>query len=53
MLVIKCFRSRKLEGEYRTLYKELPDDESKFYQYFSREAISTVVKIGYGKCSIS
>jgi len=30
MWVNKCFRSRKLEGEY----KELADDEIKFYQYF-------------------
>ena len=30
----KCFRSRKSEGEYWTLYKELADDEMKFYQYF-------------------
>jgi hypothetical protein len=34
MWVYKCFRSRKLEGEYWTLYKELADDEIKFYQYF-------------------
>jgi hypothetical protein len=34
MWVHKCFRSRKLEGEYWTLYKELADDEIKFYQYF-------------------
>jgi hypothetical protein len=30
----KCFRSRKSEGEYWTLYKELADDELKFCQYF-------------------
>ena len=30
----KCFRNRKLEGEYWALYKELADDEMKFYQYF-------------------
>jgi len=34
MWVRKCFRSRKSEGEYWTLYKELADDEIKFYQYF-------------------
>jgi hypothetical protein len=34
MWVHKCFRNRKLEGEYWTLYKELADDEMKFYQYF-------------------
>jgi hypothetical protein len=34
MWVHKCFRSRKSEGEYGTLYKELADDEMKFYQYF-------------------
>jgi len=34
MWVRKCFRSRKSEGEYGTLYKELADDEMKFYQYF-------------------
>jgi hypothetical protein len=32
--VHKCFRNRKLEGECWTLYKELADDEMKFYQYF-------------------
>jgi hypothetical protein len=32
--VHKCFRSRKSEGEYWTLYKELADDELKFYWYF-------------------
>jgi hypothetical protein len=34
MWVHKCFRNRKLEGEYWTLYKELGADEMKFYQYF-------------------
>ena len=34
MWVHKCFRSRKSQGEYWTLYKELTDDELKFYQYF-------------------
>ena len=34
MWVHKYFRSRKWEGEYWTLYKELADDEMKFYQYF-------------------
>jgi hypothetical protein len=29
MWVHKCFRSRKLEGEY----KDLADDQIKFYQY--------------------
>jgi hypothetical protein len=28
----KCFRSRKSEGEYWTLYKDLVDDEMKFYR---------------------
>jgi hypothetical protein len=28
------FHSRKSEGEYWTLYKELADDEMKFSQYF-------------------
>jgi hypothetical protein len=32
--VHKCFRSRKSEGEYWTLYKELAD-EIKFYQHFT------------------
>ena len=32
--VHKCFRNRKSEGEYWTLYKELADNEMKFYQYF-------------------
>jgi hypothetical protein len=34
MWVHKCFRSRKSEGEYWTVYKELADDEMKCYQYF-------------------
>jgi hypothetical protein len=34
MWVHKCFRSRKSEEEYWTLYKELANDEVKFYQYF-------------------
>ena len=34
MWVHKFSRSRKSEGEYWTLYKELADDETKFYQYF-------------------
>jgi hypothetical protein len=34
MWVHKCFRNRKSEGKYWTLYKELADDEMKFYQYF-------------------
>jgi hypothetical protein len=29
----KFFRSRKSEGEYWTLYKELADDEIKFYHH--------------------
>ena len=32
MWVHKCFRNRKSEGEYWTLYKLA--DEMKFYQYF-------------------
>jgi len=34
MWVHKCFRNRKSEREYWTLFKELADDEMKFYQYF-------------------
>jgi hypothetical protein len=34
MWVHKRFRNRKSEGEYWTLYKELADEEIKFYQYF-------------------
>jgi hypothetical protein len=34
MWVHKCFRSRNSEGEYWNLYKELADDELKFYQNF-------------------
>jgi hypothetical protein len=34
MWVHKCFRIRKSEGKYWTLYKELADDDMKFYQYF-------------------
>jgi hypothetical protein len=34
MWVHKCFRSRKSDGKYWTLYKELAHDEMKFYQYF-------------------
>jgi len=33
MWVHKCFRNRKSEGEYWTLYTELAHDEIKFYQY--------------------
>jgi hypothetical protein len=36
--VHKCFRSRKSEGEYWALYKELADNEVKFYQYFRIQA---------------
>jgi hypothetical protein len=32
--VHKCFRSRKSEGDYWTVCKELAEDEMKFYQYF-------------------
>lgn len=32
--VHKMLQKRKTEGEYHTLYKELVDDERKFYQYF-------------------
>jgi hypothetical protein len=34
MWVHKCVGNRKSEGEYWTLYKELADNEMKFYQYF-------------------
>jgi hypothetical protein len=34
MWVHKCFRSRKSESKYWTLYKEIADDEIKFYRYF-------------------
>ena len=34
MWVHMCFRNRKSEGEYWTLYKELADDEMKFYHHF-------------------
>jgi len=34
MWVHKCFRSRKSESECWTRYKELADDEIKFYKYF-------------------
>jgi len=34
MWVHKCFRNRKSEGEYWAPYKELSDDEMKFYQCF-------------------
>jgi hypothetical protein len=34
MWVHKCFRSRKSEGKYWTVYKKLAGDEMKFYQYF-------------------
>ena len=30
----KALKKRKSEGEYWTLYKELVDDDLKFYQYF-------------------
>jgi hypothetical protein len=31
--VHRCFRNRKSEGEYWTLYKKLADNEMNFYQY--------------------
>jgi hypothetical protein len=34
MWIHRCFRNRKSEGEYWTLYKELAYDEMKFYKYF-------------------
>jgi hypothetical protein len=34
MWIHKCFRSRKPEGEYWTLYKELADDKMKFFFFF-------------------
>jgi len=34
MWVHKCFKRRKSEGEYWNLYRELANDEMKFYQYF-------------------
>jgi hypothetical protein len=34
MWVRKCFRNRKSDGEYCTVYRELADDEMKFYRYF-------------------
>ena len=33
MWVHRCFRSRKSEGEYWILYRELAVDEMKFYKY--------------------
>ena len=33
-LVHKCFRNRKSEDEYWTVYKEQADNEMKFYRYF-------------------
>jgi hypothetical protein len=32
--VHECFRNKKSEGEYWTVYKELADDEMKCYKYF-------------------
>ncbi|KAG7175414.1 hypothetical protein Hamer_G001501 [Homarus americanus] len=32
--VYLSLKKRKCEGEFWTLYKELADDEAKFYQYF-------------------
>jgi hypothetical protein len=34
MWVQNCFRIRKSEDEYWTLFKELADDEMKFYRHF-------------------
>jgi len=34
MWVHKCFRNRKSGCEYWTVYKELADEEMKFYQHF-------------------
>jgi hypothetical protein len=46
MRVHKCFRNRKMEGEFCTLFKELTEDELKFYQYFrmSRYQFSDLLK---------
>lgn len=39
------WRKRKLEGEFATLYKELLDDESKFFGYFrmSKECFNVLL----------
>jgi len=34
MWVRECFKNRKSKGENWNLYRELADDEMKFYQYF-------------------
>jgi hypothetical protein len=34
MWIHKCFRSKKSQGEYWTLYKELVDDEIKVFFFF-------------------
>lgn len=34
MWVHKAWRRRDIEGEFATLYKELIDDQTKFYEYF-------------------
>jgi hypothetical protein len=46
MWVHKCLRNRKTEGEFLTLFKELTDDELKFYQYFrmSRYQFNNLLK---------
>jgi hypothetical protein len=43
--VHKCFRSRKSEGEYWTVYKELADDEMKFYQFFFFLNVQAPIKL--------
>jgi hypothetical protein len=47
MWVHKCLRNRKLEREFWTLYKELTDNELKFYQYFrmSRYQFNKLLKM--------
>lgn len=41
-----AWRKRELEGEFATLYKELIDDESKFYGYFrmSKECFTILLQ---------
>lgn len=47
-----AWKKRDFEGEFTTLYKELVDDESKFYQYFRMTMYSFNKLLNYIKNEI-
>ena len=42
--VHEMFTKRKEEGEYYTLFKELENDEIRFYKYFRMYSVSILLK---------